>query len=80
MIEGLLYLLPALLLALPLTFRRYPGEGTLVALARRIRRDRSRAPVALAPAQSIPLIVSRGGRLLATALAKRPPPPVPALI
>jgi hypothetical protein len=73
-LSGLLYLLPALLLALALLTRRYPGERVLVALrgGRRARwpRPRSRAPVR----RPVRLVAVRGGLLIGRSLAVRPPP------
>jgi hypothetical protein len=72
--EGLLYLLPALVLVVALLVKRYPGERLLVALAARRARPRRRAR--LLPAVSrIELPVPRGGRLIAVSLAGRAPPP-----
>ncbi len=71
--EGMLYLLPALLLLAVLLARRYPGERLLLALAgRSARRVRVRVARAL---HRIELPVPRGGRLLAVSLASRAPPP-----
>jgi hypothetical protein len=76
--DGLLFLAPALLLAVPLLARRYPGERLLLALAarRRPRRARARFSARTSPrrAQSMP----RGGLLMGFALAVRPPPLAPA--
>jgi hypothetical protein len=69
--EGMLYLLPALLLLLPLLARRYPGERLIGAL--RVRRARARARVAGA-LRGIELPVPHGGRLIAVSLAGRAPP------
>lgn len=75
---GLLLLSPALVLVLPLLAGRYLGEETLERLVS--RRAPSRRPVR---AVSAPLPWrrpradgSRGGRLIAAALAERGPPPV----
>jgi len=73
-LHAILYLLPAVVLALPLLARRYPGERVLIALRgeRRVRWPRPRSCV---PSQrGIALVVVRGGRLLGSALAVRPPP------
>lgn len=76
--EALLFLAPALLIAIPLLAGRYVGEeliATLVArAARRPRPARAIAPPA-PPASPVPL--PRGARLIASSLAKRPPPAVP---
>jgi hypothetical protein len=76
---ALAYLAPALLLLLVLAARRYPGERALLALMRersapaRSRRPRS-APQLPSPRAYLP----RGGDLLATSLAVRPPPALAA--
>jgi hypothetical protein len=71
--EGMLYLLPALLLLLVLVAGRYPGERLIRALcARRARRARVRVP---APLRRVELPVPHGGRLIAVSLAGRAPPP-----
>jgi hypothetical protein len=66
--------LPALALPLMLALRRYPGERMLAVVSRTRTRPRPRpgrsAPL-LAPS---PLVVPRGGLLLACSLAVRPPP------
>jgi hypothetical protein len=71
---GALCLLPALVLAVPLLMRRYPGERILTGMSRmsssRWPRTRSSTPsgtrrFAVAP---------HGGLLIARALAVRPPP------
>jgi hypothetical protein len=73
--EALLFLAPALLIAIPLLGGRYLGEELIVRLANRRARPRARAS---APARRLPAApatwVPRGARLLAASLAKRPPP------
>ena len=73
---ALLYLLPALLLALVLFTGRYPGERVL----KRLRKERSfpspRCLNSRAPRQH-PTRVLRGGRLIAVCLAGRAPPLAP---
>lgn len=73
MTAALLYLLPALLILLPLLCGRYPGERLLRAISAR--------PLRLAPAPPaprrrfhLPVPLPRGGSLLASALAGRAPP------
>ena len=77
--SGLLFLAPALVLALVMLVRRYPGERRIVALGARRRRGAPRrgAPQTLSsPAGRAPwALVPRGSALLACALATRPPPP-----
>ncbi len=78
---SVLCVLPALVLALALALRRYPGEGALLALARRRRQEPPRGisstlrRVRCWTGPAVP----RGGLLLARSLATRPPPlPLPA--
>jgi hypothetical protein len=72
--HAILCLLPALVLAVPLLARRYPGEHVLVALRderpTRWPRPRSQAPVR----RRVEFTPARGGRLIGCALAVRPPP------
>jgi hypothetical protein len=73
--DTLAYLAPALLLLLVLATRRYPGERALMALmkgrggARRHGHAEDHAQLARPRA-----VVPRGGSLIATSLAVRPPP------
>jgi hypothetical protein len=71
---GLLYLAPALLLCAPLLRGRYVGEGRLAALAGRPPRPRWRAVPSMPAPRTSPRPMLRGGRLVAAALAERPPP------
>lgn len=74
--EGFVMLVPAMLLALPLLAGRYLGERTIerARLARALptppRRPRRRSPQPR-PARAL---VPRGGLLVASSLATRPPP------
>jgi hypothetical protein len=71
-----LCLLPTLVLAVPLLMRCYPGERVLGALRERAESPR-RHPRSLAPARWLSVMgVPRGGLLLASSLAVRPPPAV----
>jgi hypothetical protein len=72
---GLLYLAPALVLALPLLLGRFPGEHRLSGLARPPRTPSTRALTSIPVPRSHVRVMQRGGRLVASALAKRPPPP-----
>jgi hypothetical protein len=76
----LLYVAPLVLLALPLIGGRYIGEDRLLRAAegrRPVGRRRPEPRKTLPrPARAFP----RGGRLIATGLAVRPPPPVAALV
>lgn len=70
------YVAPVLILALPLLARRYPGEDLILRLGRPRRHvARRRAPVLPAPLGArVVQVLPRGGRLIAAALAVRPPP------
>lgn len=73
----LLFLAPALLIAIPLLAGRYVGEGLIVRLAAR-RSDPPRRPALRPPsplAATARSWVPRGAGLIARSLAKRPPPP-----
>jgi hypothetical protein len=73
--SGLLCLAPALVLALPLLLGRYVGEAQLVELAgRATARPRRRRAVRVARPHSRARVMQRGGRLVASGMAKRPPP------
>jgi hypothetical protein len=73
---GLLYLAPALLLALPLLHGRYVGERTVgrLAVARRAAPPRPTATALPASTRGPAARLPRGGRLVASAIATRPPP------
>lgn len=72
---ALLYLAPALLLAILLLAGRYPGEELLVRAARRRLPARTRRREArLARRRGITIVSLRGGVLLASGLAGRAPP------
>jgi hypothetical protein len=76
---GLLYLAPALVLALPLILGRYVGEEQLAGLANRVRsRPRRRVSPVTGP-RSYARVMQRGGRLVASGMAKRPPPAAASL-
>ena len=73
--DGLPFLVPALLLAIPLATGLYVGEEALLALADgRLRR--SRAPIRFVPSRVVAWRRPRGGGLIATSLAGRPPPAI----
>ncbi len=82
LVEGALYLLPALLLAVALLARR-PAERLIVALHRRYTeracKARSVAALGLRLAHPTEHSFPRGGRLIAAALAGRAPPPARAV-
>ena len=72
---GLLFVAPALLLALPLLLGRYVGEQRMLALLRPLRRARAvRAPARLGTRRSAPVPLYRASELIARSLAVRPPP------
>jgi hypothetical protein len=72
--DALLFLAPALLLILPLLAGRYLGVELIVEFARRTRRSRPRPARGAARPQAPRSWVPRGTRLIASGLAKRPPP------
>jgi hypothetical protein len=78
--SGLLCLLPVIVLAAPLIARRYPGEQVLLALGAARHEPRSQS------SQSVPsglrhlARVPRGGLLIASSLAVRPPPSLPLAV
>ena len=71
---GLLYAAPAVLLALPLALGRYVAEDRLAGLAGRRLHVRRLRPLRQPAPRSRPRVMDRGGRLVARAMAKRPPP------
>lgn len=78
-VELLAYAAPVLVLALPLLSGRFVGEDRIArAAAARRRAARRTAPLYRPPAPATWLVrvlsVPRGGRLIADALAVRPPP------
>jgi hypothetical protein len=77
---GLLYLAPALVLCAPLVVGRYVGEEQLAGLARRSARRAPRRSSRLRVPRSHVRVMERGGRLVASSLAKRPPPVVAAFL
>jgi hypothetical protein len=70
---GLLYLAPALVLALPLLGGHYVGEEQLAA-ARGDVTPVVRASKRVSATHTFVRVMERGGRLVASSLAKRPPP------
>jgi hypothetical protein len=71
---GLLYVAPALVLALPLLLGRYLGEEQLAELAGTSRPPRARLRSRISTPRGYVRVMYRGGRLVASAMAKRPPP------
>jgi hypothetical protein len=74
--SDLLLISPLLCLAVPLLGGAYVGEERLARLARAVasRRRPRRASTAVPKPRRAPARVVRGGRILGTALAVRPPP------
>ena len=77
---GLLYLAPALTLAVPLILGRYVGEEQLAGLAKRSPRSPARRASRLPVPRSHVRLMQRGGRLVASSRAKRPPPRATAFL
>ena len=72
---GVAGLAPALLIAVLVSRRRYPGSKLLVAMrSRALRVSRRRGLAALAATGRALVSAPRGGLLLARSLAHRPPP------
>jgi hypothetical protein len=73
---GVLFLSPAIVLLASLLAGHYPGEENLERLATAFRMGRpKRARAARSPLPRRPrAVMPRGGRLVATSLAVRPPP------
>lgn len=74
---GLLFLAPALVMALALLAGRYPGERHLAA----VRQPRPRRALRFTGPAALPRLerlLPRGGRLIAASLAVRPPPSAPS--
>jgi hypothetical protein len=75
LLDALPYLLPPLLLLGALVARRYPGEQTLLAWIAGSRHQRRRLDGARGVSGARPrAMLPRGGRLIASSLAVRPPP------
>ncbi len=73
--SDVLLALPALLFALPLVAGRYVGEARLARLAATFVPTRRGAASPIPPtARRSPRSLPRGGRLIASSLAVRPPP------
>lgn len=71
---GLLYLLPAMLLALVLFMGHYPGERALRRLCSHERSSLTRRCQSIGGPRRSPVRILRGGRLIAVCLAGRGPP------
>jgi hypothetical protein len=69
------YLIPALLIFLPLLGGRYPGDDALLRAGRaRRRQGRGARAAAALPIWACQRLLPRGGRLVGAALAGRGPP------
>jgi hypothetical protein len=76
---GFMFMAPALTLVFPLLAGRYVGEERMISLARAVPPPR-REPMRTATARrAFEPLLARGGRLIAAALAVRPPPSALAL-
>lgn len=76
--DALLFLAPALLIAIPLFGGRYLGEELIARVVARRTRPRARSSAPARPVPSAPATwLPRGTRLIAFGLAKRPPPARP---
>lgn len=78
MLQATLCLLPAVLLAIPLLARRYPGERRLLAMGCRRRPGWPRPRPSATASRGVVLVAVHGGLLLGRALAVRPPPALSA--
>jgi hypothetical protein len=76
MSAGLLFLAPAVLLALPLLAGRYIGAERLSRIAHARSPRRPRRAAAGLPPRAGERLLPRGGLLIAASLAVRPPPSV----
>jgi hypothetical protein len=74
MITGLLLLLPAALLFASLILGHYPGEDVLRSAHEALRAPRPRPAALVVPHRRAPHRALRPARLVATAIAARPPP------
>jgi hypothetical protein len=74
--SGLLYLVPFLVLLVPLLARRYPGERQLFALVGKLRRPRRSRPPRKSHTARPSFVLGRAGAgdVLAFELAGRAPP------
>ena len=80
MFEAILYLLPLFALAVPLLRGRFLGERAIANMRERLASPRlPRAARVAASPRGTTTVLPRGGRLLASHLAVRPPPALPAL-
>jgi hypothetical protein len=73
-LHALLCLLPAVVVAIPLLARRFPGERALLALRRAEPPHWLRPRRCARPRRPAALLAVRGGLLIGLSLAVRPPP------
>jgi hypothetical protein len=71
---GFFFLVPAVVMAVPLLAGRYIGAESLSRISRSRLRDRRHAPVASSVRRAFCPTPPRGGLLIAASLAVRPPP------
>jgi hypothetical protein len=72
-LQAIVYLLPALVLVVPLLARRYVGERALIARWGKRHVSWTRRSSA-AVCRGVVLVAARGGLLIGRSLAVRPPP------
>lgn len=71
---GFLFMAPALVIAMALVAGRYVGEDKLTRFVRALPRVRPAVPSGRTPRLPFACLLPRGGRLIASSLAVRPPP------
>jgi hypothetical protein len=71
---GFLYMAPALVIAMALVAGRYVGEERLARIACALPTSRPAVPREVIPRLPIAHLLPRGGCLIASSLAVRPPP------
>lgn len=76
---GFMFMAPALTLVFPLLAGRYVGEERLLSLARTVPSPKRRLERTERSRSGFEPLLARGGRLIGTALAVRPPPAALAL-
>lgn len=74
----LLFTAPLFMLAAPLALGRYLGEGLVERLSTAFRATKPRATRTIGGPRFSTLAIARGGQILASTLAGRGPPPIPA--
>jgi hypothetical protein len=70
-----MFMAPALLIALPLTFGVYPGEAVIARYGGPVAQRSRKSTLVPSPShRPVEGLLPRGARLIAFSLAKRPPP------